>query len=101
MYHGEDGLYHVTGQGSCSRYEFAREAVRLSGTGAAVAQARGGHDRLNALRPSYSVLDNMMLRISGISLLPDWRVMLEAYMEQWRNRHQAPGAAGMDGRQGR
>ena len=43
----------------------------------------------------------MMLRISGISLLPDWRVMLEAYMEQWRNRRQAPGAAGMDGRQGR
>ena len=101
MYHGEDGLYHVTGQGSCSRYEFAREAVRLSGTGAAVVQVRGGHDRLNALRPSYSVLDNMMLRISGISLLPDWRVMLEAYMEQWRNRRPAPGAAGMDGRQGR
>lgn len=75
--------------------------MRLSGTGAPVVQARGGDDDLNALRPSYSVLDNMMLRISGIALLPDWKVMLEAYMEQWRRRRQDPGMAGMDWRQGR
>lgn len=31
MEHGEDGLYHVTGQGCCSRYELAKEAVRLAG----------------------------------------------------------------------
>lgn len=88
MYHGEDGLYHVTGQGSCSRYEFAREAVRLSGLRAQVEPVKSGEDRLGAMRPSYSVLDNMMLRMSGISLLPDWREMLEAYMNQWRKNYQ-------------
>lgn len=88
MYHGEDGLYHVTGQGSCSRYEFAGEAVRLSGLPAQVVPVESGEDAINVLRPSYSVLDNMMLRMSGIALLPDWREMLKAYMASWREKHQ-------------
>lgn len=88
MYHGEDGLYHVTGQGSCSRYEFASEAVRLSGFRTQVVPVVSGEDVLSAMRPSYSVLDNMMLRMSGIALLPDWREMLEAFMASWRENHQ-------------
>ena len=96
MYHAEDGLYHVTGQGSCSRYEFAREAVRLSGTGARVEQVEAEQDILSAMRPSYSVLDNMMLRMSGYSLLPDWREMLEEYMGRWRTEYQESGKDGRD-----
>lgn len=84
MYHGEDGLYHVTGQGSCSRYEFAREAVRLLGMNARVAPVEAENDALGAMRPSYSVLDNMMLRMSGIAMLPGWREMLERFMGTWR-----------------
>lgn len=87
MYHGEDGLYHVTGQGSCSRYEFAREAVRLSGMEASVDPVKAGNDRFGAMRPSYSILDNMMLRMSGIAMLPDWRDMLWEYMKIWREKH--------------
>ena len=75
-----DGLYHVTGQGSCSRYEFAQEIVRLSGSKAEVVPVAAVDDRLTAMRPSYSVLDNMMLRMSGISLLPEWKIMLERFI---------------------
>ncbi|MCC8025743.1 MAG: dTDP-4-dehydrorhamnose reductase [Clostridium sp.] len=82
MEYGEDGLYHVTGQGSCTRYEFAKEAVRLSGYHVEVAPVESSRDACTAMRPSYSVLDNMMLRMSDVDLLPDWKVMLEAYMEQ-------------------
>lgn len=88
MYYGGDGLYHVTGQGSCSRYEFASEAVRLSGIRAVVEQVGAAQDTLGAMRPSYSVLDNMMLRISDISGLPHWKIMLERYMEQWKKEQQ-------------
>lgn len=86
MEHGEDGLYHVTGQGVCSRYEFAKEAVRLSGLNARVEPVEAAGDRLGAMRPSYSVLDNMMLRLSDIEMLPDWREMLRVYMEHWKEK---------------
>lgn len=75
-----DGLYHVTGQGSCSRYEFAKEMVRLSGLRTEVEPVRASEDQYTAMRPSYSVLDNMMLRMSGITILPEWKVMLERCM---------------------
>jgi dTDP-4-dehydrorhamnose reductase len=49
------------------------------------------------MRPSYSVLDNMMLRISNMRLLPHWKVMLEAYMKERRagSRRRAEGKDGI------
>ena len=46
---------------------------------------------------SYSVLDNMMLRISDMRLLPHWKEMLEAYMKDWRtgSRRRAEGKDGI------
>lgn len=82
MEYEEDGLYHVTGQGSCTRYQFAKEAVRLSGYSVDVKPVESSRDVYTAMRPSYSVLDNMMLRMSDVDLLPDWKVMLAEYMEQ-------------------
>lgn len=75
-----DGLYHITGQGSCTRFEFAKEIIRLSGYEADVLPVSASEDRLTAMRPSYSVLDNLMLKMSDISLLPDWREMLKQYL---------------------
>lgn len=82
MEHAPDGLYHVTGQGSCSRYEFAKRIVELSGYEAEVIPVAACEDKLTAMRPSYSVLDNMMLRMSGIELLPEWEVMLERFLSE-------------------
>lgn len=75
-----DGLYHVTGQGCCSRYEFAREIVRLSGYEAKVLPVCAAQDKMTCMRPTYSVLDNLMLRISDIELLPQWEEMIRSYM---------------------
>ena len=80
MEHAADGLYHVTGQGSCSRYEFAKEVVRLSGYDGKVVPVDAGEDQLTLMRPTYSVLDNFMLRISDMEQLPAWNEMLERYM---------------------
>ena len=80
MEHAADGLYHVTGQGCCSRYEFAKEVVRLSGYDVEVVSVDADEDKLTLMRPTYSVLDNFMFRISDIELLPNWKEMLERYM---------------------
>ena len=97
MENGEDGLYHVTGQGFCSRYELAKEAVRLAGYQVPVEPVYASEDTLSSMRPSYSVLDNMMLRISDMRLLPHWKEMLEAYMKDWRTgrRRRAEGKDGI------
>lgn len=85
MNSASDGIYHVTGQGLCTRYEFAKEVVRLSGHETKVIPVPANQDKLTAMRPSYSVLDNFMLRMSQIELLPDWKVMLEQYMSVRKN----------------
>ncbi|MDO5415779.1 MAG: dTDP-4-dehydrorhamnose reductase [Lachnospiraceae bacterium] len=77
-----DGLYHVTGQGFCSRYEFAKEILALSGMDAKVVPVLADADPLAAMRPSYSVLDNFMLKMSDIALLPHWKDMLKGYMSR-------------------
>lgn len=34
------------------------------------------------VRPTYSVLDNMMLRLTGIPEPPDWKTALKEYLEE-------------------
>jgi len=81
MDYAEDGLYHVTCNGYCSRYEFAKEILRLSGSKADIYPVPADKDKLTVLRPSYSVLDNLMLRLLDIPTLPSWKVALEEFMK--------------------
>lgn len=76
----EYGLYHVVCQGSCSRYEFARTILEYSG--------KAGELDLypvvieDSARPTYSVLDNMMLRLTGIEEPKDWKAALKEYLDK-------------------
>lgn len=78
--HDEYGLYHVVCQGSCSRYEFAKAILEYSGKSSemeiepVICQ--------DNMQPAYSVLDNMMLRLSGIDEPKDWRLALKEYLEE-------------------
>lgn len=79
--HDHYGTYHaVCSGGSCNRYEYAKEILRLAGK----------EDQLE-LRPvmaesenhsQYSVLDNMMIRITGLSEPKDWREALQEYITE-------------------
>ena len=71
------GTYHATCQGVCSRYEFARKIAQLSGKEAKIEEMAV---RRNLLRPRYAVLDNLMLRISGIEMMQPWEAALEEYI---------------------
>lgn len=81
--HDTLGIYHVVCQGRCSRYDFAR----------AILKAARAEDRLElhpiraadaGSTPSYTVLDNLMLRLDGIPQPRPWRQALEAYIGQLR-----------------
>lgn len=71
------GTYHATCQGVCSREEFAEKILQLSGK---KAEVRVTETNRELLRPRYAVLDNLMLRISKMELLPSWEQALEAYL---------------------
>ena len=77
MHSREYGLFHASCDGSCSRAEFAREILRLAGkTDVSVTSASEN----TALRPRFTLLDNMMLRITSLYQMPDWKDALSEYM---------------------
>ncbi|MCC8076384.1 MAG: dTDP-4-dehydrorhamnose reductase [Clostridiales bacterium] len=71
------GIYHAVCKGSCSRYEFAQEILRLTGKTANLVPVDSDH----GMRPKYSVLDNMMLRLEGLEEPKDWKTALADYIK--------------------
>lgn len=80
IYTNEYGTYHVTAKGSCSRYEFAKEILRLAGKDVEVLPVPTKDAQLSTVRPVYTVLDNFILRILDIYDMPEWKASLEYYM---------------------
>lgn len=77
----EYGIYHCTGNGECSWFDFACKIVEYSGIDCAVAPITS--DKLNraAKRPSYSSLDNMMLRCTIGDEMREWEEALKQYIQ--------------------
>jgi len=70
------GIFHVTNQGVTSWYEFAREVLAAAGDDPSRVEPITTADLdppRAAPRPANSVLDNAVLRLAGLPLLPDWR----------------------------
>lgn len=73
----EFGIYHAVCQGVCSRYEFVNAILEYSGnTGKVKVTASKAEDAKNR----GVVLDNMMLRLSGLNQPGDWREVLKDYI---------------------
>lgn len=78
----EYGVYHASCEGMCSRYEFAKEIVRLSGKKVNIEPLAAGENPSVVNRPRYTLLDNFMLRVSGIYQMPEWKEALAAFMAE-------------------
>lgn len=78
---GPSGIYHLTNQGTCSRYELARyaaEKVRVD-----ISKLVGvPSDQMGrpAKRLKYAVLEMRALQEAGFSLLRPWQAALDEYL---------------------
>ena len=80
---GEDyGVYHITGGGICSWYEFAVEIVRLSGLDCEVSPVTTEEFPRPAPRPAYSAMDHARLRATVGDEMRPWQEALEAFIGQ-------------------
>lgn len=80
----EYGVYHCTGSGECSWYEFACEIIRLFQIDAEVIPCTTEEFPTPARRPAYSSLDNMMLRCTIGDETRPWQDALKAFVEQYK-----------------
>jgi len=76
------GLYHVTAEGSCSWFEFAREIFSISKINIVLNRAAPGEFAIKVNRPKYSVLENKFLKDQGINIMPLWEKGLKRYLNQ-------------------
>jgi dTDP-4-dehydrorhamnose reductase len=74
------GLYHATGEGSCSWYEFAKEIYSLAKVNAKVDVASSSEFPAKVARPHYSVLENRALKQLGLNQFQPWQEALAAYL---------------------
>ncbi len=78
------GTYNVSCNDYCSWYEFACEIVKLAGLKAKIVPIRTEDYPLPATRPKYSVLDNYMLRLENIDIMPNWNDSLINFLNENR-----------------
>lgn len=87
----EYGLYHCTGEGICSWYDFASEIVKDAGIEATVTPiSTEGYKQKHpqsADRPAWSALDNRMLRCTIGNEMRDWRTALEEFFRNWNGEN--------------
>lgn len=76
----EYGIYHCTGIGECSWYDFACKIVEYSKIDCTVAPVTSDVINRAAKRPAYSSLDNMMLRCSVGDEMRLWEEALHSFI---------------------
>ncbi|HWQ68573.1 MAG TPA: dTDP-4-dehydrorhamnose reductase [Patescibacteria group bacterium] len=79
---GAYGLYHISNNGACSWYQFARAVFELSGVQAGLCETTSAAFGARAVRPAYSVLENANLRSLGLDDLRQWRDALADYLAE-------------------
>lgn len=87
----EYGVYHCTAKGECTWYDFAKRIMELAGLNCVVNPISTedyikGLNKKIAKRPTYSSLDNMMLRCTVGDDMRNWEEELETFMENIKNK---------------
>lgn len=77
----EYGVYHCTGKGECSWYDFASKIVEYAKINCSVSSMTSEKLDRKAKRPEYSSLDNMMLRCTVGDEMRNWEDALKSFIE--------------------
>lgn len=78
----EYGIYHCSGEGVCSWYDFTCEIVKLWGIDATITPCTTDEFPRPAKRPAYSALDNAMLRLIIGNEMRTWQDALANFYTQ-------------------
>ncbi|MBR5923622.1 MAG: dTDP-4-dehydrorhamnose reductase [Clostridia bacterium] len=77
------GIYHCTGEGVCSWYEFAKKIAAYSGFDEnCVLPCTSEEYKSPTKRPAYSALDNMALRCGVGNEMRQWETALKEYISK-------------------
>ena len=77
----EYGIYHGTGSGECSWYEFTEKIVEFSGIEATVSPCTTEEYPTPAKRPAYSSLENMMFKSTVGDEFRPWQEALLCFIK--------------------
>ena len=80
----EYGLYHCTGNGSCSWYDFACKIMEYAEIDAKVVSCTSADYPSLTMRPTNSVLDHMMLRLTVGDQMRNWEQALQCFLDNYR-----------------
>ena len=75
------GTYHISGNGACSWYEFAREILKAAGIKTRIYPISTAEYNAPAPRPEYSVLDNFALRNTIGDKMPHWKTSMIKFID--------------------
>jgi dTDP-4-dehydrorhamnose reductase len=78
----EYGIYHCTGKGDCSWYDFATEIVKLSGIPCEVIPCTTKEFPRPAPRPVYSGMKNLMLQCTVGDEMRQWQEAIATFMKK-------------------
>ena len=80
----EYGIYHATGNGECSWFEFTQKIVEYAGIDATVSPCTSDEFPSPVKRPAYSSLDNMMLRATVGDEFRPWQQALKCFIDNYK-----------------
>lgn len=78
------GLFHASGEGHCSWFDFAKEFVSLMQIDCEVRPCTTADYPTPSVRPANSILENAALKKAGLNLMQDWREDLKEYVQRYR-----------------
>lgn len=82
----EYGIYHCTGEGECSWYDFAAKIAEYSGLGDTVTpcstEEYNAKFNVPTKRPEYSSLQNLALECTVGNEMRDWQIALKEYISK-------------------
>ena len=74
------GICHATAEGSCSWYQFAKTIFEKSGVETNLNIAGPDEFPAKTPRPTYSVLENGLLKANNLNIFKSWEEGLEEYL---------------------
>lgn len=78
----EYGIYHASCEGACSRYDFAKKVLELTGNDVNLLKPALAEELTGAKqRPKYSILENLMMKMTDVYRMPYWEDDLKEYLE--------------------